>query len=289
MVTSRVLVEPYQPSLHTSAISWPRETTLSRLATSTVSTSNSLPVSGTSLSPTWTRWASRSTCEPAARRVAAAAADRRTPEQGAQAGQQLGEAERLGEVVVGAGVEPDDAVELAGARGEHQDRALEARPRAARGRPRGRPCRAGRGRGSRCRGARGRLPRWRRARWRPGRRRTPRARGCARAARRCPPRPRRGAHGAGPCPEHRRPRARLSSAGSLRMVTGSPADGRRLGAPGRGPPAAGTTGGSTGSADPTPRQSAASGTTRVGARWEPGTATLRKTRQQLSPRRCTGW
>ena len=35
MVTSRVLVEPYQPSLHTSAISWARETTLSRWAAST--------------------------------------------------------------------------------------------------------------------------------------------------------------------------------------------------------------------------------------------------------------
>ena len=51
MVTSSVLVEPYQFSSHTSAISRPRETTLSRLAARMFRTSNSLPVSGTSSVP----------------------------------------------------------------------------------------------------------------------------------------------------------------------------------------------------------------------------------------------
>ena len=36
-------------------------------------------------------------------------------------GQQLGEPERLADVVVGARVEPDDEVDLVGARGEHED------------------------------------------------------------------------------------------------------------------------------------------------------------------------
>ena len=45
---------------------------------------------------------------------------------GANAGEQLGEPKRLGHVVVGAGVEPGDDVELAIAGGEDQDREIRA-------------------------------------------------------------------------------------------------------------------------------------------------------------------
>ena len=50
----------------------------------------------------------------------------RAAQQRADAGEQLGEPERLGDVVVGAGVEPDDEVDLVGARGEHEDRGGQA-------------------------------------------------------------------------------------------------------------------------------------------------------------------
>jgi hypothetical protein len=43
------------------------------------------------------------------------------PQQGAQAGQQLFEVEGLGEVIVGAGIEPGHAVVHRGAGGEHED------------------------------------------------------------------------------------------------------------------------------------------------------------------------
>ena len=47
---------------------------------------------------------------------------RRAAQQRAHAGDQLARAERLGQVVVGAQLQADDAVELLGARGQHQDR-----------------------------------------------------------------------------------------------------------------------------------------------------------------------
>jgi hypothetical protein len=47
---------------------------------------------------------------------------RAAPQQGPDAGQQLGEAERLGDVVVGAGVQAHDRVHLVGARGQDEDR-----------------------------------------------------------------------------------------------------------------------------------------------------------------------
>lgn len=53
------------------------------------------------------------------------------PEQGPDPGEELGEAEGLGDVVVGARVEPDDGVDLVRPRGEDQDRdrvALGAQP-----------------------------------------------------------------------------------------------------------------------------------------------------------------
>lgn len=43
------------------------------------------------------------------------------PEQGADAGEQFGQAEGLGHVVVGTGVEADHGVHLVRAGGEHQD------------------------------------------------------------------------------------------------------------------------------------------------------------------------
>src|SRR5262249_38906114 len=73
MVTSRVLVEPYQFSSQTSAISRVRETTLSLLATRTLRTSNSLPVSGTSSSPEKTRRAATSIRSPPSLAVSAVA------------------------------------------------------------------------------------------------------------------------------------------------------------------------------------------------------------------------
>ena len=44
------------------------------------------------------------------------------PQQRPDAGEQLAEIERLGEVVVGSGVEAGDAVSCGGSGGEHQDR-----------------------------------------------------------------------------------------------------------------------------------------------------------------------
>ena len=44
------------------------------------------------------------------------------PQHRPHAGQQLGEPERLGDVVVGAGVEPEHGVDLVGPPGEHEDR-----------------------------------------------------------------------------------------------------------------------------------------------------------------------
>lgn len=44
------------------------------------------------------------------------------PEQRPDPGEEFGQAERLGDVVVGPGVQADDGVHLVGAGGEHQDR-----------------------------------------------------------------------------------------------------------------------------------------------------------------------
>ena len=55
------------------------------------------------------------------------------PQQGPDPGEQFGEPEGLGDVVVGAGVEADDGVHLVGAGGQHEDRhavALGAQPAA---------------------------------------------------------------------------------------------------------------------------------------------------------------
>ena len=69
-----------------------------------------------------------------------------TAQQRAQPRQQLGEVEGLHEVVVGADVEPLDAVVHGVAGGQHQDRRRVARPPRCAGRPRARRCRAAAGR-----------------------------------------------------------------------------------------------------------------------------------------------
>ena len=66
------------------------------------------------------------------------------------AGDQLAQPERLDDVVVGAELEPDDAVGFFSARGDDDDRHA-ASARAAAGRRRARPCPAGAGRAGRCR------------------------------------------------------------------------------------------------------------------------------------------
>src|ERR1700754_2983934 len=99
MVTSNVFVEPYQFSSHTSAISRPRETTLSRLAARMFSTSNSLPVSEISSDP------APGDVDPESfrvhgrlRLVAGNAGGGGTPQQRPDPRLQLGQAERLREV-----------------------------------------------------------------------------------------------------------------------------------------------------------------------------------------------
>ena len=202
IVTSRVLVEPYQLASHTSAISRSRETTLPRWATRMSRTSNSLPVSDTSVSPKKTRRASWSMHDLGA--AGASAARRRlagAPQQRADPGLQLGEAERLGQVVVGAVVEADHPVELAGTRRDDHDRpgeAVLAGPLAHLetvhvGQPEVEDHHVGEGRAHL-------LERGTTA-TRATRRRSPRAPACGREGRQCPPRPPRSAprHGV----EHR--------------------------------------------------------------------------------------
>ena len=75
------------------------------------------------------------------------------PQQDAQPGQQLGEGERLDEVVVGPGVEAGDAVLDGVAGGQDQDRAWPARPGAGRRAPASRRGRAASSRGRRSRTA----------------------------------------------------------------------------------------------------------------------------------------
>ena len=142
---SRVLVDPNQAVSQISRISCSRETTLPCSRTSTRSRSNSLAVS-----------CSSSLVEPGApalgvdphdRRSDGAASVGRAAQQGPHPGQQLGQPERLGDVVVGAGVEPDDRVDLVGAGGEDEDRDRPARRPGCAGTPRGRRCAAARGRG----------------------------------------------------------------------------------------------------------------------------------------------
>ena len=62
------------------------------------------------------------------RRTGGAVARRRAPHRGPDPRDELAEAERLGHVVVGADLEPDDGVDLGVPRGDHDDRDLRPRP-----------------------------------------------------------------------------------------------------------------------------------------------------------------
>ena len=148
---SRVFVEPNQAVSQTSRMSCSRETTLPSLRTRTRSSSNSFAVSWSSSSRRNARCPSGSirTRDSLAWRLAGAAA-----QQGPGPGEQLGEPERLRDVVVGAGVEPDDGVDLVGPGGEDEDRHACVPRRAADDRPRARRARAARGRGRAGRGPR---------------------------------------------------------------------------------------------------------------------------------------
>ena len=127
-----------------------RVTTRPASATSSASRSNSFgrSVELLAAAPRAARRRGRRATSPAASGSAALApvGRRGAAQVRAHAREQLGEPERLDEVVVGAGVEPGDDVELLVARGEDQDRQLGARARAGGGRRRCRRRRAGRGR-----------------------------------------------------------------------------------------------------------------------------------------------
>ncbi len=125
---------------------------------------NSVGVSGTLRSPARMAWAAGSSCMPPGSGGCGAALG--SPSQRVDTDQQLGERERLGEVVVPARAEAGEPVGQRTARGEEQHRRLHARVRAGPGRRRAR-----RSRGARCRGpvrraGRRRTEQPRRARWR---------------------------------------------------------------------------------------------------------------------------
>ena len=115
---SSVLVDPNQFSSHTSAMIRSRVTTRPASRTSSASRSNSFGDSSSSRSP----------CHALPRRDVDADVrglellGGRPPQLRAHAREQLGEPERLGDVVVGAGVEAADRVHLAVLRGQEDDR-----------------------------------------------------------------------------------------------------------------------------------------------------------------------
>ena len=131
MWTSSVLVEPNQFSSHTRAIRSSRVTTRPAWPISSASRSNSLRESWSSSPASRTRREPGSTSSsPTVTAAAGAAAASRRPRRAAQhradARDHLGAAERLDDVVVGAELEPDDAVGLGPARGQHHDRDVAA-------------------------------------------------------------------------------------------------------------------------------------------------------------------
>ena len=127
---SRVLVEDHQVVSQTSRISWSRVTTRPASRTRTRSRSNSFAVSWSSSSPIQARCDSTSMRTPWVAGGCCGLGGA-APQQGPDPGEQFGEPEGLGDVVVGAGVEADDGVHLVGARGQDEDRhgvALGAQP-----------------------------------------------------------------------------------------------------------------------------------------------------------------
>ena len=132
--TSSVFVDPNQSTPHTSSISLERASTVPAFAMSVCSRSNSRRGSSSG-SPAWrgrvpagveldvAHLDGRRRRRGRGRRGALAGA----AQHGADAGDELGHAERLHQVVVGAELEADDAVGLEAAGGEHDDRHLRRR------------------------------------------------------------------------------------------------------------------------------------------------------------------
>ena len=123
---SSVFVGPNQCGSHTSSMMRPRGTAAPFSFTRSDSRSNSLGVSSSSRSPSQARRARTSmrTCAALEQRLVALAGG--PAQQGPDPGQQLGQPEGLRHVVVRAGVEADDRVDLLGARREHEDQLLGA-------------------------------------------------------------------------------------------------------------------------------------------------------------------
>ena len=128
-------MEPNQLVSQTSAISASRLTAAPGSAASRVSRSNSLGRSGTSVPPIRTRRAvvsSTQVAEARARRCPGGLREGAAPQVGAHPRQQLAEPEGLGQVVVGARLQPDDDVDLVPPGGEdHQHRARLGQPEPA--------------------------------------------------------------------------------------------------------------------------------------------------------------
>ena len=136
---SRVFEVFISGSFQTSRRISSRETTCPACASSTRSSSNSLLASPTSTPSTMHPARGRLHPHPARVEHLRRAAAQQRP----HPGQQLGQPERLAHVVVRARVEPDDEVDLVGARGQHEHRAGPACRRGRGGTPRARPCPAG--------------------------------------------------------------------------------------------------------------------------------------------------
>ena len=127
--TVRSVASPSAPQTSSSSAS--RERMRPGVRRSARRSPNSSRVSASHWPPKQMRWPSASSSNrPGRRRGHGRRRQRGAPQQRADAGHQLARAERLGEVVVGAQLEADDAVQLLGARRQHQDRQRAQRDRA---------------------------------------------------------------------------------------------------------------------------------------------------------------
>ena len=177
MCTSHACSSPTCSLAQRCCISSRRDTTLSGCSASSASTLNSDSVRWTRSPSTSTSWRPRSMCRPprrAHRRAAVHAVELAPPQDRAHAAQQLRRRERLRHVVVRAELEPEHAVDLGVARGEHQDRHVALGPQRTADVGAG-ESRAASRRGSRCRSSAPAPPRGRRRRRAARRRRSPRA------------------------------------------------------------------------------------------------------------------
>ena len=125
MWTSTRWSSPNQFSPQTRSSSCARENATRGAAVSVSSRSNSIRVSSSVTSSSLTSRAGASTVSVPKRRTSRGAGGGRVaggaPQHGLHAADELGDGERLGDVVVGAGLEADDLVELGVLRREHQD------------------------------------------------------------------------------------------------------------------------------------------------------------------------